>query len=365
MLLALVCGCVGEPVYMHAPANDLSQPPHGPSDAGAPSEAGSPAGCGTCPSGTTCGSANGISVCKTANNVPLFSHVFVVVMENTSLSSLQKNTATPYLQGLFTSAAWAGDYHGVTHPSLPNYLALISGSPGVQQDGTTPVACDCDPMGTTCDNCSTVTQLLGGCGCAQPASHIGDQVEAAGKTWKDYGEGMGSPCNLASSGPYAARHVPFLYFDNVQSDSTRCSSHVVDFAGFAADLAGAAPHLAFVAPSLDNDMHGTGILQSGSDITNGDTWLSTNIPLITASAAYTSGGVIFIVWDEDDLSGVLSKDDPIPLFVLSPYAKSGGYTSTSHADHYALLATIEDGLGLPRLGSAQGSATLGDFFADH
>jgi len=113
-------------------------------------------------------------------------------------------------------------------------------------------------------------------------------------------------------------------------------------------------------------MHGTGILQSGTDISNGDAWLSTNVPLITASNAYKNGGVIFIVWDEDDLSGTLAKDDPIPLFVLSPYAKSGGYSSPNHADHYALLATIEDGLGITtRLGGAQGAATLGDFFADH
>jgi hypothetical protein len=198
------------------------------------------------------------------------------------------------------------------------------------------------------------------------AMHLGDQVEAAGKTWKNYGEGMGSACNLSSAGAYATRHLPFLYYDNVQSNSSRCGSHVVDFAGFNTDLSGTTPNLVFIAPSLDDDMHGTGILQSGTDISNGDAWLSTNVPLITASNAYKNGGVIFIVWDEDDLSGTLAKDDPIPLFVMSPYAKSGGYASPNHADHYALLATIEDGLGITtRLGGAQGAATLGDFFADH
>jgi hypothetical protein len=48
--------------------------------------------------------------------------------------------------------------------------------------------------------------------------------------------------------------------------------------------------------------------------------------------------------------------------VLSPYAKSAGYVSAVKGDHYSLLATIEDGLGLPRLGSAIGKTPLADYF---
>ena len=71
--------------------------------------------------------------------------------------------------------------------------------------------------------------------------------------------------------------------------------------------------------------------------------------------------MLLIVWDEDDLSGVIAADDPIPMFVLSPLAKTP-YQSATHADHYAVLATIEDALGLPRLGAAAQATPLADFF---
>jgi acid phosphatase len=328
-------------------------------------------GCGTCPNGTSCSSANGIPVCRTPAGIPVFSHVIVIMMENTSLTTLGKSKMTPYLTGLTSTAASASDYHGAPdgqggaiHPSLPNYLAITSGSPGVQMDGTTPVGCDCNPVGATCNMCTPLNTLITNCNCEQNAMHLGDQLEAVSKTWKDYGEGMGTPCNTMSSGAYAARHVPFVYYQNVQQDpGTRCADHVVDYAGnFATDLAGTLPALSFIAPNLNNDMHGTGIVQTAADITAGDTWLSSNISSMQSSAAYKSGGIIFIVWDEDDYSGVLSNDAPIPLYVLSPYAKSGGYVSPVHANHYSLLATIEDGLGAPRMGGSIGATPLSDFF---
>src|SRR5690242_10258080 len=43
--------------------------------------------CTTCPQGYACGTANGLPVCRsTTTDVPLFSNVYVIVMENTSLS---------------------------------------------------------------------------------------------------------------------------------------------------------------------------------------------------------------------------------------------------------------------------------------
>jgi hypothetical protein len=70
-----------------------------------------------------------------------------------------------------------------------------------------------------------------------------------------------------------------------------------------------------------------------------------------------------VVWDEDDASGGVSgTDDPVPIFVMSPYAKSGGFVSATKADHYALLATFEDGLGLPRMGKAAKATPLADYF---
>ena len=117
----------------------------------------------------------------------------------------------------------------------------------------------------------------------------------------------------------------------------------------------------FIAPNLVSDMHDP-FPAGAQNYANGDKWLSQQIPPILASAAYKKGGLVVIVWDEDDLSGVLAPDDPIPLFVLSPLAKQDGFVSMVHADHYALLATIEDALGVPRLGAAASATPLVDYF---
>ena len=144
---------------------------------------------------------------STGGGVPNLRHVFVIMMENTSLATLAQSQRAPYLKSLSATAATSANYHGVTHPSLPNYLALTSG-------GTQGVTCDCNPSGTACTSC-------GDCNCSQAAAHLGDQLEAAGLTWRAYGEDMGAACNTTSSGGYATRHVPFLYFSKVQGDAKR------------------------------------------------------------------------------------------------------------------------------------------------
>ncbi len=311
--------------------------------------------CGTCPTGYVCGTANGAPVCRAPSGIPLFGHVFIIMMENTSWSTLDGSGNTPYLHGLKATAAYSTNYHGVAHPSLLNYIALTSG-------GTQGLGCDCQPTGSKCNglNCNALT---GSCGCPVSVRNIADDLEAASVTWRAYAENSGSACNLTTSGSYAARHVPFLYYDDIQTDSGRCTSHVVDYSNLTGDLAAKTPQYSFIAPNLTDDMHDP--FPAGSqNLANGDTWLSTQVPIIQASGAYQAGGVIFIVWDEDDYSGALSPDDPVPMYVLSPFVKQAGYVSTTHADHYSLLATIEDGLGLPRLGSAASAQPLADFFSN-
>jgi hypothetical protein len=327
---------------------------------------GGAASCADCPTGYTCGTANGEHVCKSPAGIPLFSTLFVIVMENTSYQTLHDDAATntPYLHGLLASGAYATNYHGVAHPSLPNYLAMTSGATGTQSDGK-PISCDCAPQGNDCASCN----ILSSCGCEQATTqHVGDQLEAAKKSWRAYAESMGSACALAAAGDYVPRHVPFLYYGNVQGDSARCQNRVVDYGALAGDLAGKTPELVFIAPNLVDDMHGTSSIPNpfggAANMKAGDTWLAANVPLITASPAYQRGGALVIVWDEDDLSGGLNgSDDPVPLFVMSPFASPGNVASATKADHYALLATIEDGLGLPRLGAAAQAQPLVDFFS--
>jgi len=325
-------------------------------DSGGSPRDGTTTGCAACPTGYTCGSANGRPVCRAASGIPLFSNVYVIMMENTSLSTLQPamtGGAAPNLAELAAAYATGSDYHGVAHPSLPNYIALTSG-------GTQGTTCDCmaTPGQGTC-NLATCNLLLGSCSCANSATNIADQLEAAHLTWMDFGEAMGTPCNTTDSGNYAVRHNPFLYYEDIQTSATRCNAHVVDFAGF---NPASPPVFTYIAPNLIDDMHNPDPTTS-TNIPDGDAWIGPHAKSILTSAAYKAGGLLVVVWDEDDGSGgITGTDDPVPIFVMSPYAKSGGYVSATKADHYALLATLEDGLGLPRLGNATTATPLADYF---
>lgn len=318
-----------------------------------------PACGGSCPTGYTCQTANGIDVCRAKSGVPLFSHVFTILMENTSYATLLKamnGSGAPNLAKLAQNHATGSNYHGVAHPSLPNYIALTSGR-------TQGISCDCNPTGSPCNtlNCNA---LIHTCGCNKAATNLGDQLDTAKVSWKAFGENMGTACNLSSSGNYAVRHIPFVYYDNIQKNASRCKAHVVDLSNFSPSTA---PRFTYIAPNLVHDMHDP-FPATAQNIKNGDSWIGPAVNAILASPAYKQGGLLVVVWDEDDLSGgVTGTDDPIPLFLASPYAKSGGYVSKLKADHYSLLATLEDGLGLSRLGNAAtkraGIAdTLSDYF---
>src|SRR3954454_20407705 len=59
--------------------------------------------------------------------------VLVVIEENHSLSQMQSQM--PYAYSLAKRYGYAGNYTAITHPSLPNYLAIAGGSTfGVTDD---------------------------------------------------------------------------------------------------------------------------------------------------------------------------------------------------------------------------------------
>lgn len=314
---------------------------------------GSQQGCGTCPTGYTCGTANSLPVCRSnKTQIPLFTNVFVILMENTTLATLEANiSSAPNLKKWQGDYATGADYHGVSHPSLPNYIALTSGD-------THGIGCDCGAAPGN-GTCYPVLDVCFSCSCNQAATgHLADQLEAAGKTWMDFGEDMGTPCNFTDSGNYAARHNPFVYYDNIQTNASRCKAHVVDYKTFDPNSPAS---FNFIAPNLIDDMHDGSV---PTNIAAGDTWLGKNVPPILASTAYKNGGLLVVVWDEDDSSGGIggTTDDPVGIWVFSPFAKSGGAVAKSHYDHYSLLATIEDGLDLGRIGKAAQATPLNEFF---
>src|SRR5437879_1511840 len=106
---------------------------------------------------------------------------------------------------------------------------------------------------------------------------------AAGpKRWREPAGSMAPPCRSPSSGPYFARHNPFVYYTDITGNATRCNSHVVDYSNLSTDLAATSstPNYAFITPNSCNDMH-------DCPVATGDTWLSQAVPAILGSPAFT------------------------------------------------------------------------------
>lgn len=266
--------------------------------------------------------------------IPAFAHIFIIVLENKEASRIVDSPSAPYLNGLARQYARATNYYGVSHPSLPNYLALTGG----------------DTFGITSD-CTN-------CFIAQP--NLVDQLEAAGKSWKAYMESMPRPCYIGNAGSlYAQKHNPFIYYDNVRNDPARCNK-IVPFSQFATDMqANTVPDFVWITPNMCNDMH-------DCSITTGDRWLKQWVTTILASPAWQNNGVLFITFDEGGTSAgccTYAAGGKVDTLVISPLGKPG-FASNVPYSHYALLRTITDAWGLPPLGNAgcDCSMPLTEFF---
>jgi acid phosphatase len=238
--------------------------------------------------------------------------VFLIVMEN--------HSAAEALTGAFTAAlaarsGEAADYHAITHPSVPNYLALESGA----------------TWGVTDDSYHSL-----------PPADLGHQLTAASVPWRAYMEGLGPQACLRTPLPYDPGHNPFLFFGG------GCPPNVIPFTKFAADVSGpSAPRFLWITPDICHDEH-------SCSIGTGDGWLRSTVAEIRASAAWTAGAVLFVTWDDDDGSA----GNNVLTLVVTP--RGGHRVSHKAYDHYSLLATIEDLLGVPRLAHAGPAAPLTD-----
>jgi hypothetical protein len=112
------------------------------------------------------------------------------------------------------------------------------------------------------------------------------------------------------------------------------------------DLASNTPQFVWISPNLCDDTH-------DCSLRHGDAWLASTVPAILGSAAWQQNGVLFIVWDEDDGS---TDTNDVAALVIAPHLKV--HTSAEAFNHYSLLATIEDALGVGRLGHAAGAKPI-------
>jgi phosphatidylinositol-3-phosphatase len=255
--------------------------------------------------------------------VPRLRRVVVVVFENKGRDRVLGQADAPTFALLTRRYATLTNYRAVAHPSLPNYLALVSGS-------TQGITSDCTS-------------------CIVAARNLADTVEASGRTWKTYAEGLPRVGFTGLwAGRYAKKHDPFTYFQDVLSSPSRLR-RIVPFTVFARDLAaGTLPDFSLVVPDLCNDMH-------DCSVATGDAWLARFLaPLLGSSQL--RGGAVFVVFDESDESSV-GGGGIVPAFVAGPAVRAGA-RSAAVFDHYSLLRTIEDAWSLPRLGLSAGARPI-------
>ncbi len=276
--------------------------------------------------------------------------VFVIPLENKDDVNVYGNvTDAPYINGLFANANHATNFKDEL-PSLdsePHYVWMEAGT-NAFSDHTFTTDNDASPSNST-----------------SSTEHLVTQLEAAGVPWTSYQEDMTegecpiASSSIASSGQYAAKHDPFVFFQDVAGSppsktSARCIAHHKPYAKLAADLAGGQLRgFVFVTPNLCHDMHGALTCASGfssaKNVKAGDTWLSTELPAIIAYAR-DNDGVIFLVWDEG------SSSSTMPFVALGSRVVTG--VSTTMYTHSSLLKTIEELFGVPVLPAV---ATANDF----
>ena len=242
--------------------------------------------------------------------------VMVIVFENHGYSQIIGSSHAPYFNHLAHRYAMATRYHAVTHPSLPDYLAMTGGKTfGIRTD---------------CTSCSI------------DAVNVADQLEAAGFRWKAYAQSMPTRCYAKPwSGRYAKKHVPFLYFKSIVSKRPRCRTHVVPLSRLWSNVGHhRIPDFSFVVPNLCNDMHDCAV-------STGDAWLRSFMKRILAVRAFARRGVIVVTFDED--SG--TKVNRVPTIVINPRDRHGKLLGRRY-DHYSLLRSVEDAFGVAHLGKA-------------
>jgi phosphatidylinositol-3-phosphatase len=243
--------------------------------------------------------------------VPAFAHVVVIVFENKESTSVLGNRAAPTFNSYGRRYAKLTRYYGVTHPSLPNYLALVSGS-------TQGITTDCT-------------------GCVVDAKSLADTVEASGRTWKTYAEGLPAPGFLGPfNGRYAKKHNPFAYFRSIAEDPAR-RARLVPLSKLGPDVrAGALPSFSLVVPDLCHSMH-------DCSVAVGDAWLRSQI----GKFVRLPNTVVFVVFDEGSTS-IAGGGHTAALAIGRAVRPGSRFVRVT--GHYGILRTIEQAWGLPLLG---------------
>ncbi len=254
---------------------------------------------------------------------PTFSHIVIVIGENTRASSVYGSTSAPYINALAAQGAKFTNSFGVFHPSQPNYIALYSGS----------------NQGITKDNLVTTKFTT---------ANLGRELINAGKTFTTFSEDLPSVgFDGATSGSYARKHNPAANWMGTGTNQIPTTTNQ-PFTAFPTNFNNL-PAVSFVIPNLCNDGH-----NSCAPISNGtlqyDTFLKTKLDAYK-KWCINNNSLLIVTYDEDDFTTV----NKIATVVYGAKVATGEYAQT--INHYSVLRTIENAFGLTTHAGAAATAT--------
>ena len=262
--------------------------------------------------------------------IPNFEHIVIIMFENKEFGSVIGSALMPNYNKLARDYTLLTQYYAVTHPSLPNYLALVGG--------------DTFGIDVNCNDCFI------------DAPSLPDLIEVSGRTWKTYQEDMPAACFLGDTDIYVQKHNAFVYFDPIRTDTARCERSVVPLTALQTDIeAGTLPNYMFIMSNLCNSSHDCSI-----DVS--DAWLTNLLlQLVPALDRLGSSYAIFMLFEEGQgnhsCCGLPAEaGGRVPFVIYSPLVKNGFEDPTPYT-HYSLLKTISEAWGLPYLGHAADANT--------
>ncbi len=258
--------------------------------------------------------------------IPNYDHIVILIMENKTTGDIIGNQSAPFINSIAKQNSLATNYSAIANPSLPNYLSLIGG----------------DTFGITSD-CTN---------CFVSSNSLVDRLEQNHKSWKAYMESMPSSCFIGDDYPYAQKHNPFVYFNNIRNNPDRCKK-IVSLDELSKDLTApaSAPNFIWITPNMCHDMHDCSVSQ-------GDTWLSQEVPQILNSPIFKlQKSLLILTWDEGE-----SSSNNVTTILIGSGVKQDFSSNTAYT-HYSLLKTVETAWNLSALTVNDTNAeSMNDFF---
>ncbi|KAJ7085904.1 phosphoesterase family-domain-containing protein [Mycena epipterygia] len=271
-----------------------------------------------------------------------FNRIIQIWLENTDFDTAM---STPLFESLAEQGLLFTNYQAVTHPSEPDYVAVLGGDFFGMSD---------DNMYHIPSNISTVIDLL-------------EDKKVSWVTYQEsmpkdgfYGISFSAPnYGNASAAPYPyyqRKHNPCIIYDSISQDPTRVG-RIRNFNDFANDVVnGTLPQWVFITPNIINDGHDTLIDFAASFL---EYWL---LPLLSDPRFNDEDTLILLTFDENETHAVQNTIFSLALGGAVPLDLRGTTDDTLYT-HYSSLSTVQANWGLDSLGRQDTNATTSNVFS--